>query len=266
MFKLLDKFNENWNRRIRKSQWFYLAMIGEICAFVFALLGLFYIIASFLVQTTYFSSFSHNDIWATLICILMLFVMGFGMALMIHENKEEKKAKEKLANRTIPDYVEKYQWYVNLVQMQAQKSKYQTITLDEEWVKRFDQNLLGLAKFLTSTNFYFTDFNIAACLMYVLTSNNCKGENLYEFVLDCAKAIIAKPKVYEQSYGNGGELVLTFREAFKSTADFSVPDTEVSEQSTLAIIKTYLSQRDGFFDMMQLSSFLGILFIRSSRQ
>lgn len=266
MFKLLDKFTENWNRRIRKSQWFFVFSIGGTVAFVLVVVWLLYMLASFLVQTTYFSSFSLYDIWAVLCSIPMFLVLVIEIAQTIHDFKEKKRAKEKLANRTIPDYVEKYQWYVNLVQMQAQRSKYQTITLDEEWVKRFDQNLLGLAKFLTRTNFYFTDFNIASCLMYVLTSNKCKGENLYEFVLDCAKAIIAKPKVYEQSYGNGGELVLTFREDYKSTADFSVPDTEVPEKSTLAIIKTYLSQRDNFFDMVQLSSFLGILFIRSSRK
>lgn len=167
---------------------------------------------------------------------------------------------KKRRNRTYEDYVRQYQKYVDHVDQIANQSGFLGhITLPEDWIMLFDKYLPKVAERCVDCNVRFSDFAIAACLMYALTAKNLDSLQV-RFAFECTKLFISEPQVYKAYFGYGGTLHLDKTlSPFKKVGIYAFQPYTNSEE-VITIFKAYLSERNPYTDIYSLSDFLMYLY------
>lgn len=238
MFKKLKKFSGKY------LEWILLA----ICSVYFVI--------------CFILTFIDNPTCRTIAAsMVVLSMMVLALYLFFNISYKQLKGFKISKERTIDYYVKKYQYYVDLVESMLSKQQYKEITLDEGWVKEFDDQLHRLSKFQKDRKVNFSDNDIAACLMISIVLKAAPLKK-YELAFECAKVIISQPKLYNVDYGPGDELLLTEYEVSAYKTDFSIPDDEISNQAMLAIVTSYLFLGVNIHYLAALSDFLHILCFR----
>lgn len=266
MFKMWDKLYDYWEKMRRKSERSFLVMIAEVAAITLVPLYLFYRMAPYIKRIPYFSECERFEIAFNIWLVYVGLIMCIVMVGLLKTVREEKKAKQRLKKRELPDYVAKYQSYVDFVENALQQEEYKEVYLPNDWVKVFDKYLDMIARLRVKEEQDFTDFDVIACLMYALTyyRRNEDGSIInVPFAFHCAKAFLRIPKVYECKRIEGHELVL---EPIKNLKEVSF---EMIDTSTLLevqeLISVYLSQKKYYSQVLELADFLHIFYLRCDK-
>lgn len=229
------------------------------------LLGLFIIffpmfVSPLLVKLPFFSKFSITNLQDGLTIVFMGLLFFFFIYMLWTAYKEERKVKQDAENLTQADYENAYQEYVKIVQNILQKEEYQEITLKKDWILQFADYFWNISELRKNC---FTDFEIAACLMFAVTPV-FYGTIHIRFAFECAKELICKPSSYEITQLDNYRLQMVEKET-SSIIDFSIPDKKLSNESTLSLLGTYLSLRSNIYSILPLADFLRILYIRQQK-
>lgn len=265
MFKMLDKLYDHWEKMRLKNEWFFLLVIGEIVTFMLGSVYIFYMIAPYIEQIPCFLGLERYHI-TSYICLafwtLCMIIVG---AWAWHNLLEEKKTEQKLKNRELPDYVAKYQGYVDFVESALQQEEYKEVHLLDEWVKVFDKHLDMTARQRVKEKQDFTDFDVIACLMYALTYISGEDGNIVNvpFAFHCAKAFLRIPNVYECKRIEGYELVLEPIESLKEVSFETIDTSALLEVQEL--VSVYLSQTKYYSQVLELADFLHIFYLRCDK-
>lgn len=250
MFKKLKEFS---------SKYFEVALVlGYLVA-----LTLFWLIVEFIHKFPFFNQFETDEFVSTITTIFLIVSILFYICYSYHKLRKYNETARKLKERKLSDYLEKYQYYVNLVCEISSRKEYNSITLEEDWCKLFDTSLIELATFYQS-NVYFDDFDVAACLLYTLYEKG-NGGNLSAFLFDCISPIISEPKIYDIKFILSGELILEEQEESYKRTDLSIPSPDLSKDTVILLIETYLSITSCAHSLSKLSNFLNILYVKSCK-
>lgn len=259
MYKMMQKFFSHWTLRFQKNGWYILLFFAEIMLFVGIWFKLCNIASNFLPTLSYFSKFSANDIEEFLILLSFLMIA----LLSIQDSIETKKTIEKLKNRPLVDYEEKYSEYVDLINHVSRASNYENLPLSKDWVKLFDKYLSELARLCRRQERDFTDFEVASCLMYALIYPPKVQEDLLfiDFAFQCVSQLISHPHVYQCNYLEGDELKL---EPINTYVEVPISELHSNTFSPfiVEILKQYLWQRDTYQQFLSLADFLQALYMR----
>ena len=120
MFKMLDRLVNHWAKKQSENKWHLFVIMGEMIIFTLGSLYISYMIAPYVVQNPCFSRIERFEvafqIWLAFeILVVSIMFAGGSRTLLV-----EKKAEKRLKNRKIPDYVAKYQKYVEFVESAIQ--------------------------------------------------------------------------------------------------------------------------------------------------
>ncbi|MCI9246244.1 MAG: hypothetical protein HFJ30_03855 [Clostridia bacterium] len=265
MFKMWDKLYEHWEKMRLKNEWSFLIVIGEIVTFMLGSLYIFYMIAPYVEQIPCFLGMKRYDIalyiWLAFWTLCMIIVGAW----VWHNLLEEKKTEQRLKNRELPDYVVKYQGYVDFVENALQQEEYQEVHLLDEWVKVFDKYLDMTARLRVKAEQDFTDFDVIACLMYAVTYVSNKDGSIINvpFAFHCAKAFLRIPNVYQCKRIEGYELVLKPIESLKEVSFETIDTSALLEIQEL--VSVYLSQTKYYSQALELADFLHIFYLRCDK-
>ena len=265
MFKMFDRLCNHWEKMRFGNEWWLWIVVGEIVVFMVLPLGIFYMIAPYIGKIPCFSGVKCDD-------IAYIMWIAFGTLIMItvgawlhHSELEEKNAKQRLKNRELPDYVAKYQSYVDFVENALQQEEYKEVYLPNDWVKVFDKYLDMTARLRIKEKQDFTDFDVMACLMYALTYENDEDGRIINvpFAFHCAKAFLRVPNVYECKRIEGYELVLEPIESLKEVSFETIDTSTLLEVQEL--ISIYLTQTKNYSQALELADFLHIFYLRCDK-
>lgn len=265
MFKMLDKLYDHWAKKQSENEWYLFVVMGEMIIFTLGPLYIFYMIAPYVVQIPCFLGMERFDIAVYIWHAFGALVLIITFAWACRASLEEKKTKQRLKNRKIPDYVAKYQKYVEFVESAIQSGEYKEVYLPNDWVKVFDKHLDMTANLRTSEKQDFTDFDVMACLMYALTYENDEDGRIINvpFAFHCAKAFLRVPNVYECKRIEGYELVLEPIESLKEVSFETIDTSTLLEVQEL--ISVYLTQTKNYSQVLELADFLHIFYLRCDK-
>ncbi|MCI9038994.1 MAG: hypothetical protein HFJ29_03865 [Clostridia bacterium] len=263
MFKMLDKLYEHWEKMRLKNGWSFLLVIGEIVTFMLGSLYIFYMIMPYIKR----SPLGLERYQAVVLLWGVFWTLGMIIigAWAWHNSLEEKKTEQRLKNRELPDYVAKYQSYVDFVENALQQEEYKEVYLPNDWIKVFDKYLDMTARLRVKEEQDFTDFDVIACLMYALTYENDEDGRIINvpFAFYCAKAFLCIPNVYECKRIEGYELVLESIESLKEVSFETIDTSSLLEVQEL--VSVYLSQTKYYSQALELADFLHIFYLRCDK-
>lgn len=175
--------------------------------------------------------------------------------LMFWSTWKERKEKRKLQNMTKSDMQEAWREYVNVVNTTVPKQN-----LDDSWIETFHNLMYSVAGNSYYLKRKLNDFDIAAVLIYSLTWEQKKDEDI-RIAFECAKKVMRHPKVYSRYIGLGGKMELEVEEPLLKTKENPF-DEEISEEMGISMIRRYL-KRKSVSGVVQLSDFLHTLYTTS---
>ena len=196
----------------------------------------------------------------TIFCeIFAICLTGLMIVLMIIALYKEKKEKQILQSMDKEDYEKKWKQYINLVNEVIDEKNHKQNKLNTDWIQTFNEaiNIVATNQYLLRR--MFNDFDIAACLIYSLTSINNTDEGIL-FAFDCAKKVINEPKEYILYLGYGYKLELEVEKELKKIKIY-IPDETITPNALTSIIRAYLTQNTAN-GILQLSDFLHILYLK----
>lgn len=185
---------------------------------------------------------------AIFLCVLMAILVFWSMW-------KERKEKRELKNMTKADMQETWKEYVNVVNTTVQKQN-----LDDSWIETFHNLIYSVAGNSYYLKRMLNDFDIAAVLIYSLTWEQKKDEDI-RLAFECAKKVMRHPKEYIRHIGFGGKMELEVEEPLWETKENPF-DEEISEEMVISMIRRYL-KRKSVRGVVQLSDFLYTLYITS---
>ena len=263
MFKMLDKLYDHWEKMRLKNGWSFLLVIGEIVTFMLGSLYIFYMIMPYIKRSPLgLECYQAAVLLWGVFWTLGMIIIG---AWTWHNSLEEKKTEQRLKNRELPDYVAKYQSYVDFVENVLQQGEYKEVYLPNDWVKVFDKYLDMTARLRVKAEQDFTEFDVIACLMYAVTYVSNKDGSIINvpFAFHCAKAFLRIPNVYECKRIEGNELVLEPIESLKEVSFETIDTSALLEVQEL--ISVYLSQTKYYSQILELADFLHIFYLTCNK-
>lgn len=165
----------------------------------------------------------------------LVFISAIFALIAFNERKQSKKYSQIMEFTTLE---EAYERYLGIVKQEFHKYYDSKSNLGSNWMIDFDYLIEDYIRSLKPRSF--TDFDVAACLMYVLTSKN-KEDTRVRFALGCAKQIIKEPKDYECYYRRKSRLVTEINENYKSIA-ITILDRETVSDCLIEHVRRILSQ------------------------
>ncbi|MCI9178305.1 MAG: hypothetical protein HFJ28_07190 [Clostridia bacterium] len=247
--KLMDYLYSSRKNALRFS------VLAACSCFFFPIL-----ISLLLIKLPWFSKFSIYDLSCAFIVIFIGLFLCLSAYMLWTAYKEEREEEQNAKNLTQADYENAYQDYVDIVKNILQKEEYQEITLKKDWILKFADYFLDISELRKNC---FTDFEIAACLMFAVTPI-FYGTIHIRFAFECAKELIGNPSSYEIIHLDSYRLQIAEKES-SSIIDFSIPDPKLSSEATLSLLGTYLSLRSNIYSILPLADFLRILYIRQQK-
>lgn len=260
MFKMMDKFYDHLEQWRKRYGWRYkLVKLGLFLTLLIGTMYLSYMISPSAGEIRCFSGYTYVDIALISWLCLVLGYICIIIAWAFHVEREEKKAKQRLKNRELSDYVKKYEKYVAFMEHALQEDDYVLFSYDD-LLRQFDDYLTKTAYLCQKQERRFTDFEVMACLMYALTYET-KANILFAF--HCAKAFLCTPNVYQCIYIEGDELILEPKESLQEVSFEKLDDSTLLE--TQKFIGVYLSRRENYSQILELADFLHIFYLRCAQ-
>ena len=207
------------------------------------------------------------SIWAALLgiiseiarCIIVALLVLIMLTILLVVCYKDQKAEKKLQSMEKEDYEKVWKKYVDLVEKTCQEQSYDRSKLNCNWVERFNELIYSIAADRNILRRKFSDFDIAASLIYSLTWEDEDNGNLI-FSLECVKHLLSSPNIYSRYLGYGNELELEVESTLRKV-DFNFYDENITLNALSSIIEVYLTQKTTY-GIVLLSDFLYILYLK----
>ena len=180
----------------------------------------------------------HSQLPEWIMCILsvliyLLALWSVSSIILRRQKKLFQEEKQKMDSLTLEDFQKMYGEYSNLVEEQIRLQNYNREFIDEKWLEKYHKLFYMTSRMLDRTKF--TDFHIAACMIFALVSKDDSLSHMH-FVYDCIASLISSPRVYLRRYGYAGMITLEVEETFLGT-DIECLEQIVSTDEICKIIK-----------------------------
>lgn len=204
----------------------------------------------------------------TALCLLLTFmpkwfntVVGiflFGMFIIIIMGKWDNKVVEKHLNQeNKKNYEEMYEEYSNLLNREIEKLGVDEKHIHQEWFDAFYTYVQKATRLCNRGKF--TDFHIAACVIFSLVSYTDSVEHT-EIIYKCIRNLIANPKVYIRHINDDNDIILEVQNTLKKK-DIRVVEDEINTKEIAKIIKAMYVRNKTGKALMELADFMNRIYL-----
>lgn len=220
--------------------------------------GIVFLFGMYLLQLLIYSDL---PVWAvTILFVLLLLSLSCGIAyiMMRRTAKLFQAEKQRLESLTLEDFQKMYVEYADIVEEQIRIKNYDRELINQKWLEDYHKLFYSASRMLDGTAF--TDFHIAACMIFALVSKDDSLSHI-RFVYDCITNLIYSPRVYHRSFGYAGMITLEVETRYLG-ADFENLEEYISADEICKIIKEVYIHNNDDDALIELANFLGRLYKR----
>ena len=214
---------------------------------------MFVSVTAFCVLVTYMPKWFNAIVGVVMIVLL---IKGIKELEIQEENKQHVQRKTPIIN-----YEKMYAEYGEMISRKINEMGLDETYIHQNWLKTFHEYFSKVT--ILCNNEKFTDFHIAACIIFSLVWYSDDIEYT-EVIYKCVRGLISKPGVYKTRSIKGDKIILKLKQTLPRV-NLRKIEEEISSKDIAKIIKKIYIKNKNEKALMEMADFLKRLYLSCTR-